>query len=164
MNFLFKIFIKNYEDTSDVAVRNQYGKFSGVFGIFSNAILFLIKLILGMVTSSISITADAINNLCDAGSSIITIFGFKIAGKPADAKHHCVFQQVADMPCGIERAAEHGAVRPERIESGNRKDDCSDPERQQNADQEGEQIAEPDEERGFFFHFFTSELERSPVI
>ena len=87
MNFLFKIFIKNYEDTSDVAVRNQYGKFSGVFGIFSNAILFLIKLILGMVTSSISITADAINNLCDAGSSIITIFGFKIAGKPADAKH-----------------------------------------------------------------------------
>ena len=87
MKLLFKLFIKNYEETDDPAVRNQYGNFSGIFGIFSNALLFLVKLILGLVTSSISITADAINNLCDAGSSVITIFGFKIAGKPADAKH-----------------------------------------------------------------------------
>lgn len=87
MKLLFKLFIKNYEETNDPAVRNQYGKFSGIFGIFSNFLLFLVKLILGIVTSSISITADAINNLCDAGSSVITIFGFKIAGKPADAKH-----------------------------------------------------------------------------
>ena len=87
MKLLFKLFIKNYEQTDDVVVRNKYGNFSGLFGIFSNAILFLVKIILGTLTSSISITADAINNLCDAGSSVITIFGFKIAGKPADAKH-----------------------------------------------------------------------------
>ncbi len=87
MKLLFKLFIRNYEDTSDPVVRNEYGKFSGIFGIFTNAVLFLTKVILGTLTSSISITADAINNLCDAGSSIITIFGFKISGKPADAKH-----------------------------------------------------------------------------
>lgn len=87
MKLLFKLFIKNYEDTSDPAVRNRYGKFSGLFGIASNLLLFLAKVILGTITSSISITADAVNNLCDAGSSIITMFGFKISGKPADAKH-----------------------------------------------------------------------------
>lgn len=87
MNFLFKLFIKDSENTSDPAVRNGYGRFTGVFGIVTNAVLFAVKIILGTLTSSISITADAINNLCDAGSSFITLFGFKIAGKPADAKH-----------------------------------------------------------------------------
>ncbi len=87
MKFLFRLFIKNSDETDNPAVRNSYGKFTGIFGISSNAILFLIKLIIGIVTSSISVTADAMNNLCDAGSSIITMFGFKIAGKPADAKH-----------------------------------------------------------------------------
>lgn len=87
MNLLFKLFIKNAEDTSDPAVRNAYGKFTGIFGIVSNVILFFVKLTIGFVTSSISVMADAVNNLCDAGSSIITVFGFKIAGKPADAKH-----------------------------------------------------------------------------
>lgn len=87
MNSLFKLFIKNADDTSDPAVRNAYGNFTGFFGIISNLILFAVKVILGVVTASISVTADAINNLCDAGSSIITVFGFKIAGKPADAKH-----------------------------------------------------------------------------
>jgi cation diffusion facilitator family transporter len=87
MDLLFKLFIKNYKETNDPAVRNQYGNFSGLFGIISNAILFFTKVVLGTLTSSISISADAINNLCDAGSSIITMFGFKISGKPADAKH-----------------------------------------------------------------------------
>lgn len=87
MKFLFRLFIKNADETSDHAVRNAYGKFTGLFGIVSNAVLFIVKIILGTLTSSISITADAINNLCDAGSSVITMFGFKIAGKPADAKH-----------------------------------------------------------------------------
>ncbi len=87
MNALFKLFIKNAEETSDPAVRNAYGNFTGIFGIISNIILFLVKVSIGIITSSISVTADAINNLCDAGSSVITVFGFKIAGKPADAKH-----------------------------------------------------------------------------
>ena len=81
MKHLFRLFIRNADDTADPAVRNAYGNFTGIFGIISNAILFAVKLIIGIVT------ADAINNLCDAGSSVITIFGFKIAGKPADAKH-----------------------------------------------------------------------------
>lgn len=87
MKSLFKLFIKDFENTNDPAVRNAYGKFTGIFGIASNTVLFITKIILGTITSSISITADAINNLCDAGSSFITLFGFKIAGKPADAKH-----------------------------------------------------------------------------
>ena len=87
MNALFRLFIKNADDTTDPAVRNAYGNFTGLFGIASNVLLFLVKFILGLITSSISITADAINNLCDAGSSVITVFGFKIAGKPADKKH-----------------------------------------------------------------------------
>ncbi len=84
---LFKLFIKDYENTDLPSVRNAYGKFTGIFGIISNIFLFAVKIILGTLTASISITADAINNLSDAGSSSITLFGFKIAGKPADAKH-----------------------------------------------------------------------------
>ncbi len=87
MKYLFKLFIKKYDQTDDPAVRTQYGKFSGAFGIFSNSVVFIIKIILGIMSSSISIIADAINNLCDLGSSVITMFGFKIAGKPADARH-----------------------------------------------------------------------------
>ena len=87
MNALFKLFIRNSSDTSDPNVRNAYGKFTGIFGIASNAFLFIVKVVLGTLTKSVSITADAINNLCDAGSSFITMFGFKIAGKPADSKH-----------------------------------------------------------------------------
>ncbi len=84
---LFKLFIKDCENTELPYVRNAYGKFAGIFGIISNIFLFSVKFILGLITSSISITADAVNNLSDAGSSSITLFGFKIAGKPADKKH-----------------------------------------------------------------------------
>ena len=87
MDTLFSLFIKDHRETADPAVRNAYGRFTGYFGIASNTLLFIVKIVLGLITSSISVTADAINNLCDAGSSVITIFGFKIAGKPADAKH-----------------------------------------------------------------------------
>lgn len=100
MRLFFKLFIKNADETDNPAVRNAYGRFSGIFGIITNAILFLIKFTVGIVTSSISVTADAINNLCDAGSSVITIFGFKIAGKPADAKHpygHARMEYVAGL-------------------------------------------------------------------
>lgn len=84
---IFKYFIKNSEQTDNPEVRNAYGKFAGIFGILTNALLFAVKIILGLLSSSISIIADAINNLSDAGSSLITLFSFKIAGKPADAEH-----------------------------------------------------------------------------
>ena len=85
--FLLKIFIKNHENTSDLKVRENYGKFSGIVGIISNLLLFLIKFITGLVFNSISIMADAVNNLSDFASSLITVVGFKLSGKPADEEH-----------------------------------------------------------------------------
>lgn len=86
-NLLIKIFIKDYRDSSDFKVRESYGKFAGIVGIATNIILFIIKITAGTLFHSISITADAINNLSDSGSSIVTLVGFKISGKPADEQH-----------------------------------------------------------------------------
>ena len=86
-NWLVKKFIKDYENTGDLNVRAAYGKLSGKVGIFCNAFLFLGKFIVGTVSGSVSITADAVNNLSDAASSIISLIGFKMAEKPADADH-----------------------------------------------------------------------------
>ena len=86
-NFLIKIFVKDYKNIEKPIVRGAYGKFAGWVGIFCNIILFVLKIIAGLITKSISITADAINNLTDAGSSIISLIGFKLAEKPADKEH-----------------------------------------------------------------------------
>ena len=83
-NFLIRTFIKDYQNVSDNKVRERYGKFSGIVGIVTNIILFTIKIITGFLFHSISITTDAINNLSDSGSSLVTLIGFKLAGKPAD--------------------------------------------------------------------------------
>lgn len=84
---MLKCFIKDYQNTADNAVRGRYAVFAGVFGIASNFFLFVIKIIVGTLFKSISVTADAVNNLTDAGSSIITLVGFKLSRKPADEKH-----------------------------------------------------------------------------
>lgn len=86
-DFLIKKFVKNSENVSDTHVRQKYGEFSGFVGIFCNLMLFTGKFFAGIITSSVSITADAFNNLSDAGSSIVTLMGFKLAGKPADNEH-----------------------------------------------------------------------------
>lgn len=86
-DLLLKIFVKDSDNISDVKVREKYGALSGCVGICINIILFLIKLLAGIITASISIMADAFNNLSDAGSSIVTLIGFKMAGKPADNDH-----------------------------------------------------------------------------
>ncbi|MGM9978629.1 MAG: cation diffusion facilitator family transporter [Clostridium sp.] len=85
--FLVNTFIKNNEDISNEKVRGKYIFLGGIVGILSNFLLFVIKLSVGLITSSIAIMADAFNNLSDAGSSIITIVGFKLSDKPADAEH-----------------------------------------------------------------------------
>lgn len=85
--FLVNTFIKNNEDISNEKVRGKYIFLGGLVGILSNFLLFVIKLSVGLITSSIAIMADAFNNLSDAGSSIITIVGFKLSDKPADAEH-----------------------------------------------------------------------------
>ncbi len=86
-NLLIKIFINDYQNLKDKNVRKKYGELGGFVGIFSNIILFLIKLILGIFINSVSIIADSFNNLLDSLSSIITIVGFKLASKPADKEH-----------------------------------------------------------------------------
>ncbi len=87
VDFLMRAFIKNYDDTQDPKVRTRYGVVSGMVGIVVNLLLFAGKGIVGLLSASVSIIADAINNLSDAGSSIITLLGFKLASKPADRDH-----------------------------------------------------------------------------
>lgn len=84
---LVKLFVKNSDDILNPKVREKYGILSGGVGICCNIFLCVIKFIAGFITSSISITADAFNNLSDAGSSIVTLVGFRLAGKPADSEH-----------------------------------------------------------------------------
>lgn len=86
-DWLIKKFIKNYENIHDCDVRASYGKFSGKIGILCNAVLFLLKMIVGTIAGSVSITADALNNLSDAASSVISLIGFRMAEKPADNDH-----------------------------------------------------------------------------
>ena len=82
-----RLFIKNYMDIENPIVRNRYGVVSGAFGIISNTVLFCIKLIIGIIANSITIIADAFNNLSDSLTSIITIIGFKLSSRPADKEH-----------------------------------------------------------------------------
>ena len=85
--FLIRKLIKNYEDVKDPKVRQAYGKFAGIVGIVSNLLLCVMKIIIGLVSSSIAIIADGVNNLTDASSSIITLVGFKMASQPEDKDH-----------------------------------------------------------------------------
>ena len=84
---LLKLFIKDYNNTKNPAVREKYGTLSGIVGIVLNLILCTGKFIIGTLTMSIAITADAFNNLSDAGSSIVTLFGFRLSSKKADKDH-----------------------------------------------------------------------------
>ena len=85
--FLVRHFIKDYEDVEKVSVRTAYGVLASFVGIFCNVFLFAVKFVVGIILHSVSVTADAFNNLSDAGSSIIGFVGVKMAEKPADADH-----------------------------------------------------------------------------
>ena len=87
IRILAKALIRNYDNTSDPAVRRAYGVLCGVMGIVLNAILFAAKYLAGALTGSIAVMADAFNNLSDAGSSVITLIGFRISGKRSDPEH-----------------------------------------------------------------------------
>lgn len=80
-------FIRDKDNINDPKVRGQYGILSGIAGIVVNVILCLMKFFVGTLTNSIAITADAVNNLSDAGSSAVTVFGFKMSSRPADEDH-----------------------------------------------------------------------------
>ena len=104
MKLLKKLFIKDYQNTEDAKVRLAYGTVAGIFGIISNIILFIGKIIIGFIGNSIAIIADAINNLSDAGTSVVTIVGFKLASKPADSEHpygHARYEYITGLIIGI---------------------------------------------------------------
>lgn len=87
IHFLAKMLIPDYKNTASSDVRNAYGALCGIMGIVLNVILFAIKLLAGLLSGAISVMADAFNNLTDAGSSVITLIGFRMAGQKPD-KHH----------------------------------------------------------------------------
>ena len=104
MNFLVRRFIKNYQDTKDANVRTSVGKLSGIVGILNNLFLFVIKFVIGTIVHSVSIQADGVNNLTDAGSNIISILSFHLANKPADKDHpfgHERTETIASLFVGI---------------------------------------------------------------
>ena len=86
-DLLVKLFIKNPTNIKDVAVRKNYGTLGSLVGIICNLFLCAVKITAGLISGSISIAADGLNNLSDMGSSVITMIGFKLAGKPADSDH-----------------------------------------------------------------------------
>ena len=87
INWLCRIFVKDYKNVNSSEVRARYGNLASIIGIISNFFLFGFKLFVGLITGAISIVADAINNLADMGSSIVTLIGFKLSSKPADKEH-----------------------------------------------------------------------------
>ena len=101
MTKLFKkLFIKDYQNTEDPKVRARYGVSAGILGIVSNVILFIGKLFAGLISGSVAIVADAINNLSDSMTSIITLLGFKLSNRPADKEHpfgHARFEYITAL-------------------------------------------------------------------
>lgn len=84
---LLRLFVKDYRSTDDPKVRGAYGRLAGFVGLVCNLLLFAGKLLAGILSGSVAITADAVNNLSDASSSLVTLLGFKLAERPADEEH-----------------------------------------------------------------------------
>lgn len=87
INFIAKHFVKDYKNYKDPVVRRRYGVVGSVFGLVTNLMLFLVKIVIGFLFGSMSIISDAINNLSDFGNSFVSLFGFKMSQKPADKSH-----------------------------------------------------------------------------
>ena len=106
IRLLAMIFIKDRNNQGDMHVRHAYGVLCGAFGVFLNLVLFGMKLMAGLISGSVAIIADAINNLSDAGSSVISMVGFKMAGQKPDPEHPYpnIFYS------GITRVREHLAL------------------------------------------------------
>ena len=103
-DLLLRLFVKHASDTSDPAVRAGYGRLAGVTGFVCNLLLFALKLLAGTISGSVSITADAVNNLSDASGSIVTLVGFKLASRPADDEHpygHARIEYIAGLTVAV---------------------------------------------------------------
>ena len=100
IEFLIRRFVPDWQQVQRTDVRERYGTLAAVVGILSNIFLCIIKGLIGLFSGSIAVTADAVNNLSDAGSSVITLLAFKIAGKPADEEHpygHARMEYISGM-------------------------------------------------------------------
>lgn len=101
MTSLFKkLFIKDYKNVEDPKVRARYGVSAGILGIITNILLFIGKLFAGILSGSVAIIADAVNNLSDSMTSVITLFGFKLSNRPADKEHpfgHARFEYITAL-------------------------------------------------------------------
>ena len=96
--------IPNHEDVKNERVRSAYGKAASLVGIGCNVLLFAGKLVAGLLSGSVAIMADAVNNLSDASSSLISLLGFKLADRPADAEHpygHGRFEYLSGMTVAV---------------------------------------------------------------
>ena len=130
ISFFSKIFIKNYQDIKSPSVREKYGILCGAIGIFFNILLFLFKMIAGILSKSVAVTADAFNNLSDAGASIVTMLGFKLSGKEPDKDHpfgHGRIEYIAGLVVyflilfmGFElfKSSFQAIIHPSKIETG----------------------------------------------
>ncbi len=99
-SLLIRLFVKNSDKVKNHKVRESYGKLAGVVGILCNALLSAAKIIAGWLFKSVSILADGVNNLSDATSSLVTLIGFKLSGRPADKEHpfgHARMEYVAGL-------------------------------------------------------------------
>ena len=103
-NLLLRLFVKDHENTSDPGVRAKIGSMSGAVGICCNVLLFGFKLLAALLSGSVSIMADAFNNLSDASGSIVTLVGFRLADRPADDKHpfgHARFEYLSGLAVSV---------------------------------------------------------------
>jgi len=103
-DLLIKFFVKDSQSLSEFRRRELYGQFAGIIGLASNLLLFLLKITVGLFSNSIAIIADAVNNFSDFGSSLITLIGFKLSSKPADAEHpygHARMEYISGMIVSI---------------------------------------------------------------
>ena len=110
---LLKLAVGTKADPTDAAVRSGVGKLSGIVGICCNAVLFIAKLVVGLLSGSVSILADAMNNLSDTASSTVTLLGFKLAEKPADREHpygHARYEYLTALAGGVNLSLPMGLI------------------------------------------------------
>ncbi len=97
---LLRLFVKNHQYPENQAVRSSVGTLAGIMGIFCNVLLFALKLMAGILSGAVSIIADALNNLLDASSSVVTLVGFRLAKRPADSDHpfgHARYEYISGL-------------------------------------------------------------------
>ena len=101
---LLRLFVKDYRNTEDPAVRTRYGKLAGIVGIVCNVLLFAGKFTVGTLFGSMAIAADALNNLSDASSNVVSLVGFRLGSKPADDEHpygHARYEYLAGLAVSV---------------------------------------------------------------